>query len=387
MEGVGAAVVGGLLLGASIVLFMALNGRVTGLSGIVDQAVTFRAGEWRWRWAYIAGVVAAASIMRALKAPGAVGSLPASGDWPLLVLSGLLVGIGTSLGNGCTSGHGLCGLSRLSRRSAANVAAFFSVSIVTATFSPSMSYATTMGLGTVTLLLGLAVRRHTSKKSAASTAPPTSAPPMSKSGATLDVPLRSDALELVAAFVCAMLFAAGLGVSQVTNANVVLSFLRLDANWSPTVGAVMFSAISVGTLGFRAILQTQTRSQPLCAASYKLPTEHRITTALLVGGVLFGMGWGLVGLCPGTALFNLGQSDPSYMVWFVALVVGIHLHQAVHQGAIASGAVAVGSRTGRHLAKRLRGDSVAQPSWATLTPTASADDLLASSSSLGFLNL
>ena len=108
------ALVGGLIIGLAAAMFALLNGRVAGVSGIVGGLLRPNSGDVGWRVSFIAGLVGA-PILYAL-----VATLPAitvDASYPLLVVAGLLVGIGTRYGAGCTSGHGVCGLSRLSIRS------------------------------------------------------------------------------------------------------------------------------------------------------------------------------------------------------------------------------------------------------------------------------
>jgi hypothetical protein len=116
--------VGGLLIGLAVALMLLLNGRVAGISGIVGGLLTLRAGDKIWRAAFVAGLVlsALAYVSTADVPVAVVAPLPAG------VAGGLLVGFGARLGSGCTSGHGLCGMARLSRRSVAATATFLRVS-------------------------------------------------------------------------------------------------------------------------------------------------------------------------------------------------------------------------------------------------------------------
>ena len=109
-----AALAGGALIGLAAVLLVLFNGRIAGISGIVAALLPPRPQPGAWRLTFVAGLLAAPWIYQWF-APLPAASSPAA--WPLLVLAGLLVGIGTRLGSGCTSGHGVCGLSRLSLRS------------------------------------------------------------------------------------------------------------------------------------------------------------------------------------------------------------------------------------------------------------------------------
>ena len=119
---------GGLLVGAGIALFALLVGRIAGISGIVGGLLRPARGETGWRLAFLAGLVGA-PFAYALFLP-----LPAvrvDAGTPVLLLAGLLVGIGTRYGSGCTSGHGICGLSRRSPRSIAATAAFMATGFIT----------------------------------------------------------------------------------------------------------------------------------------------------------------------------------------------------------------------------------------------------------------
>lgn len=105
---------GGLLIGLAAALFVVLNGRVAGISGIVGGVLRPQRGDIAWRLAFVGGLVLA-PVLWALFQPLAAPQIDA--DLPLLIVAGLLVGLGTRYGAGCTSGHGVCGLSRLSPRS------------------------------------------------------------------------------------------------------------------------------------------------------------------------------------------------------------------------------------------------------------------------------
>lgn len=117
--------VGGALIGASASAMLLLEGRVAGISGIVGGLFTPKAGDIGWRLAFVGGLVLA-GIGGMLLAPESVAVEVQRAPW-MLVVAGLLVGVGTRLGNGCTSGHGVCGLSRMSPRSLASVVTFMGV--------------------------------------------------------------------------------------------------------------------------------------------------------------------------------------------------------------------------------------------------------------------
>ena len=112
----GPAFAGGLLIGLAAAMMILLCGRIAGISGILGGLLGARHGGRAWRVAFVAGLVAAPLAWTAF-AP--LPALRIDADVPVLVVAGLLVGIGTRYGAGCTSGHGVCGLSRLSTRSIA----------------------------------------------------------------------------------------------------------------------------------------------------------------------------------------------------------------------------------------------------------------------------
>lgn len=123
------ALVGGAMIGTSAALFLLLNGRIAGISGILGGLLAPPSRDTGWRAAFVAGLVVAP-----LAYAGLGGSLPpvtVGASFPLLVLAGLLVGFGSRLGAGCTSGHGVCGIGRGSPSSLAATGTFMAVAVLT----------------------------------------------------------------------------------------------------------------------------------------------------------------------------------------------------------------------------------------------------------------
>lgn len=118
------SLLGGLLIGASVSLLLLLDGRLAGISGILGGLLRPRPREWTWRALFVGGLVAGGLAARAI-APGAIG--PVETPLPTLLLAGLAVGFGTRLARGCTSGHGVCGVSRASLRSISATSIFMLV--------------------------------------------------------------------------------------------------------------------------------------------------------------------------------------------------------------------------------------------------------------------
>lgn len=128
-----ASLIGGGLIGLAAVLVMLFFGRIAGISGITVQAIRPFAAEnltdWGWRAAFVLGLVAAPLVVLAATGERVAQTVP--GNLPAMALAGLLVGFGTALGSGCTSGHGVCGLARLSIRSLVAVAVFMGAAFAT----------------------------------------------------------------------------------------------------------------------------------------------------------------------------------------------------------------------------------------------------------------
>ena len=118
------ALAGGALIGVGSATLLLLNGRIAGVSGILGNVIRAAVGEQGWRIAFLLGLIIPALILGA-------GSPMLPADWRWAVVSGLLVGIGTQLGSGCTSGHGVCGLANLSVRSLVATLVFMGTAVVT----------------------------------------------------------------------------------------------------------------------------------------------------------------------------------------------------------------------------------------------------------------
>ncbi len=108
---------GGLLLGVAAAMFILVNGRVLGISGIVAGLLAPKKGDAAWRVAFLLGMALSPLIFRMLMPPDMVQSPRIDAGYMSIILAGLMVGLGTRYGSGCTSGHGVCGLSRMSPRS------------------------------------------------------------------------------------------------------------------------------------------------------------------------------------------------------------------------------------------------------------------------------
>jgi uncharacterized membrane protein YedE/YeeE len=120
---------GGTLIGLSAVLLMAFHGRIAGMTGILTGLLPPLESDWAWRAAFIAGAIVAPLLLVVLT--GAPVAFESSVPTPWLIIGGLIVGVGVYFGSGCTSGHGVCGIARLSPRSIVATATFMLTAIAT----------------------------------------------------------------------------------------------------------------------------------------------------------------------------------------------------------------------------------------------------------------
>lgn len=126
-------------------------------------------------------------------------------------------------------------------------------------------------------------------------------------------------MQILIAFVCGLLMSAGIAVSQMIDPAKVLAFLDIAGNWDPSLALVMAAALGVFSLGFYTLGQ---RQQPVCDTQFHAPGKKELDRPLVVGATLFGLGWGLVGYCPGPAVAALPSGSPGTLGFVVSMVVG-----------------------------------------------------------------
>ena len=119
-----------------------------------------------------------------------------------------------------------------------------------------------------------------------------------------------------------LVFGLGLCISQMVNPVKVLGFLDIAGKWDPSLAFVMIGALLVATPGFFFVLK---RHAPMFANNFPTLNESGIDSRLIIGGLIFGCGWGLVGLCPGPAIASIAYGLPSSLIFVAALVAGISL--------------------------------------------------------------
>jgi uncharacterized protein len=133
-------------------------------------------------------------------------------------------------------------------------------------------------------------------------------------------------MQTLVALACGFVFGAGLAISGMTNPAKVLGFLDVFGKFDPTLAVVMGAALLVTVPGFAL---ARRRMRPWLAESFRLPTRRSVDSRLVLGAVLFGAGWGLVGLCPGPALANLSRASADVLLFVASMLAAMFLHRVL----------------------------------------------------------
>lgn len=134
--------------------------------------------------------------------------------------------------------------------------------------------------------------------------------------------------QIAVAFVVGFIFGLGLVISGMTQAQKIIGFLDVLGKWDPSLIFVMLAAIPVHFLSYRYIAQ---RSSPMFDVKWHYPTKREITKPLIWGSILFGVGWGLGGFCPGPAIVAVGSGSLSILVFIISMLVGMWLFFKVNE--------------------------------------------------------
>ncbi|KAJ3775428.1 hypothetical protein FB446DRAFT_763412 [Lentinula raphanica] len=317
------SVLGGIGLSLPVYSLMILNGNVFGISGFVHRAVR---GNKEAMIATI-GLITGGVIVGAIEGKGPETS---SLSLPGLLLSGFLVGLGTKLSNGCTSGHMLAGLSRFSKRSIAATAIFFCTAVATTkllhprtylpTNLPDYSLNTTdktlLMTQTIPLLISVLLYSYAS---------------MSYFNPDHHTNPKGRELRPVARLIALMSttveFALALRLSNLADPKKVTAFLLLPSHpaFDPSLAFLAIGALPLGAVLYHLFRNSE---QAALGGPWAIPKAGHVDSRLVLGSVLFGIGWGTSGLCPGPAVINLGRAlstgSPlaNWLYWSCAFVIG-----------------------------------------------------------------
>lgn len=320
--------IGGLLIGVSSSSLFLLNGKTAGWSSIISSVAR---GERGWPLSFLAGASASSALL-ALYYPAAFGSAVVVGSPALLLFGGALIGYGTAEGNGCTSGHGVLGLGRLSPRSLAAVSTFMACGALAATASvgaPVAAAGVVTAPSSATVVAPLALLTLLGEGWRYICRPTVAAPPSSTAASLV---------AHVAAAACGAAFAFGLGISGMTNPARVQGFLNpfSKGGWDPALACVMGGAVAITAIVFRFASNLQ--SKPLLDAEAKplrelvqygaCPKNLVFDAKLFRGAAMFGAGWGLLGVCPGPALVAAAAGSSAAQFVLAGIASGALAHAA-----------------------------------------------------------
>mmetsp|Transcript_13600 Transcript_13600/g.21424 ORF Transcript_13600/g.21424 Transcript_13600/m.21424 type:complete len:359 (+) Transcript_13600:101-1177(+) len=328
-----AGIIGGSLIGGSAGVLLLMNGDIMGISGILsntlaDPIASLKNPKHHWRWVFLGSFAMTVNVYVNYLTPDVAlqDSRSTDTDVPIPsfighLLGGFLVGVGTKIGNGCTTGHGICGLGRLSPRSLFAVCTFTGTSIITRYLtSPLRSWS---------------ILTDILHKSTLPTASPlASALVMGSLALPALVAPAVDSTKSLGAALSGIMFAAGLAVSGMTKNSKVHDFLCFSNFWEhkydPTLMAVMGSGILSSWLSYQFIkgygnFGTGTLTCPLKGSGdfSGVPTNRTIDARLMMGAMVFGVGWGLTGICPGPGIYAAAAGIIDAIVgWIPAFLVG-----------------------------------------------------------------
>lgn len=131
-------------------------------------------------------------------------------------------------------------------------------------------------------------------------------------------------MKLFITFISGLIFAVGLGISGMTQPHIVRGFLDVFGSWDPSLVGVMAGAIMVHAVAYKLIMK---RSSPLMGATFDLPTKKIIDRRLILGAIIFGLGWGWAGICPGPGLVSLVSGDLSFIIFVASMIIGMLVFQ------------------------------------------------------------
>ena len=318
------SLLGGVLIGLTSVVYLFVTGRLAAISGILAKTIIGDV-DYGFRLAFVSGLLVCGGFMglfpQTASATTSVFSIATGRVTPgWFPVGGILVGLGSSLQSGCTSGHGVCGVSRLSPKSVVLTIVFLATGFAIATLIRPLHPAPASSFVLPDFLI-----------------PFLTTGPFAVGIWCLGAAVRADVRSLIA-FACAVVFAVGLFVGGMTNTVNIVGFLCI-ANvsnaaydgWNPSLAFVMGGAIAVAVIPFQYLVRKKDGAWPVAPLALRReeqsfgpwvpPTSWKLFKGkggAALGAVLFGMGWALSGLCPGPAIVVAGSGlAPEVTLFFL----------------------------------------------------------------------
>lgn len=298
------AMIGGSILALSSTLYYYLSGKPTGISGIFRKAMSNEANSAP-NVTYILGLIAS-GVVASMVTPQNETSIKIPAN--AVIIGGLLVGSGTLLANGCTSGHGICGLPRLSPRSLTAVCTFMVTGAITAACTREYrEIATIKSPSTLNELFFYAAPAIASF----------AVVKLLKSNENKDIYAEKvTTKDHIDALVCSTLFGIGLTISGMCDPQRVINFLDFSnaSGWDYSLMGVMGSGVILNLLTFNKFLN-------LKDIGFGHAQNMVINNKLVIGSALFGCGWGLCGICPGPGIVSFGALRVNHL-FLPSMIVG-----------------------------------------------------------------
>uniref|UniRef100_A0A7S0VCB4 Sulphur transport domain-containing protein n=1 Tax=Polytomella parva TaxID=51329 RepID=A0A7S0VCB4_9CHLO len=320
------ALLGGSLIGIAAVGKLFLTGRVLGVSGAIKGIVNGDTAPWRP--AFLSGLIAG-GLALSHYLPSAFEVLPETYTVSRATVGGFLVGLGAALGNGCTSGHGICGNARLSLRSLAFTLMFMASGAASCFLSGAAKAA-----GIANVAPAFVAASVTDVKTVATTAAAAIAgfSLLGKIGQSVSGSIKS-VVEKVATGTSGFVFALGLGFAGMCRPSKVIGFLNLAGPWDPTLMFVMGSAVVISAAGYAAIQKFKVLEKPVVCEAFSISTLSNIDKKLLIGAALFGAGWGIGGICPGPGVVSAAEMSPQVLAYLGSLCLGMVVERLISKAA------------------------------------------------------
>ena len=318
-------IIGGLIMSIASTLHLLLKGKITGISGTLFRTITF--GDFGYNVCFLSGMILIPSLIRAFTKKSFYNRIleepiPYTDSLSIIgfFISGFLVGFGTKMANGCTSGHGVCGLPRLSKRSFVAVGTFL-----------------VFGLGFATLRYYVKFLENDfildKKRKDEIIIPDNITKIISIIFFCLSIivfilimifMVFKDKVyefrEILISFFVGALFSLGLMESGMVKRHLVLLFLSIGKDWDATLICVLGSAVGLNLITFNLILKKM--EKPIFHGKFQLPDKKEIDAKLVIGAAIFGIGWGWAGICPGPGVLCFYFYLPQTFVFIFMVICG-----------------------------------------------------------------